>query len=65
MPGQKILFAFILLIILIVTNGEKKKACLHNLVINGTNLITSHRKQLFVLGITNFGNKTSRTQVNR
>ena len=65
MAGQKILFVFILSSILIVVKGEKKKTCIHDLIINGTNLITSHRKQLFVLGITNFGNQTSRKQVNR
>jgi hypothetical protein len=59
------LFLFSLFIISIVSQREKKKTCIHNLIINGTNLLTSHRKQLLVVGITNFNNQSSRIQANR
>ncbi len=59
------LFLFSLFIISIVSQREKKKTCIHNLIINGTNLLTSHRKQLIVVGITNFNNQSSRIQANR
>ena len=62
---QKIVLIFILLIISIVAQHDKKKICIHNLVINGTNLITAHRKQLLVIGIINFNNESSRIQANR
>ena len=65
MYTQKLFFVFILLIISIDADRDKKKTCIHNLVSNGTNLITSHRKQLFVLGIINFNNQSSRIQANR
>ena len=65
MNRQKIFFVFILFIISIVAESEKKKLCIHNLVIGRTNLITTHRKQLIVLGITNFNNQTARTQAHR
>jgi len=65
MYTQKILLIFILLIISIVAQRDKKKVCIHNLVINGTNLISGHRKQLLVVGITNFSNQSSRIQANR
>jgi hypothetical protein len=62
---QKILFVFILMIISIVAERERKKTCIHNLVINGTNLITGHRKQLIVVGMINFNNLASRIQADR
>jgi hypothetical protein len=65
MFGQKILFVFILMIISIVAERERKKTCIHNLVINGTNLITGHRKQLIVVGMINFNNLASRIQADR
>jgi hypothetical protein len=66
MYGQKIIFVFILLIISIVAQQhERKKTCIHNLVVNGTNLITANRKQLLVIGITNFNNESSRIQAHR
>jgi hypothetical protein len=65
MYRQKFFFVFILLIIAIVAHGDRKKICIRNLVINGTNLITGHRKKLLVLGITNFNNQSSRIQANR
>ncbi len=65
MYRQTIFFVFSLLIISIVAQREKKKICIHNLVINGTNLITTHRKQLLVIGITNFSNSSARIQANR
>jgi len=50
-----IIFASLLLFLLIFTsNSELKKQCLSNLTINGTNLITSNRKKLLVIGIVNF-----------
>ncbi|UJR27387.1 hypothetical protein I4U23_008677 [Adineta vaga] len=65
MHTQKLVFIFFLFIISIVAQRDKKKLCLHNLVINGTNLITGHRKQLLVLSVINFNNPSSRTQANR
>ncbi|CAF0808827.1 unnamed protein product [Rotaria sordida] len=44
---------------------NKKKTCIHDLVINGTNLMAQYRKQLLVLGITNFNNPSARIQANR
>ena len=52
-------------IVSIVAQREKKRTCLHNLVINGTNLITGHRKHILVVGIINLGNASARTQANR
>ncbi|CAF0758734.1 unnamed protein product [Adineta ricciae] len=65
MYTRKILFVLILLIISIAAQRDKKKLCIHNLVINGTNLITGHRKQLLILSVVNFNNPSSRTQANR
>ncbi len=65
MYGQKIFFVFILLIISIVAQNERKKTCIHNLVLNETNLLTIHRKKLLVIGITNFSNQSSRIHANR
>lgn len=65
MYRQKILFVLILLIISIVAHGERKKTCIHNLIVNGTNLLTSYRKQLLLVGITNLNNQSSRIQANR
>ncbi|CAF3659097.1 unnamed protein product [Adineta steineri] len=65
MYTQKIFLVFSLLIISIVAQRDKKKTCIHNLVINGTNLITSHRKQLLVLGVINLNTQSSRIQANR
>jgi len=58
-------FLFCLFIISIIAAPEKKKTCIHNLIINGTNLLASHRKQLLIVGITNFNNQSSRIQANR
>ena len=57
----------LLLVLVVFTNAqnEKKRTCLHNLVINGTNLILSHRKQLLVVGIVNFADQSARIQANR
>jgi len=65
MYRHKIFFVFSLLIISIVAQRERKKICIHNLIINGTNLLTTHRKHLLVIGITNFNNQSSRIQANR
>ena len=65
MSRHKILFVFILIIISIAAQRDRKKTCIHNLVINGTNLITGHRKQLIVVGIVNFNNLESEIQANR
>jgi hypothetical protein len=65
MQSQTTVLLIILSIISIVAQNDKKKICLHNLVINGTNLITAHRKQLLVLGIVNFAQQTARYQLNR
>jgi hypothetical protein len=65
MYQQKIFFVLIFFIISIVAEREKKKICIHNLVLDGTNLITTHRKQLLVIGITNFNNQSSRIQAHR
>jgi len=65
MYGQKIFFVFILLIISIVAQGERKKTCIHNLVLDGTNLLTTHRKKLLVIGIANFSNQSSRIHAHR
>ncbi len=65
MYRQKFFFVFILIIISIAAQSDKKKICIRNLVINGTNLMTGHRKKLLVLGFTNFNNQSSRTQANR
>jgi hypothetical protein len=65
MYGQKIFFVFILLIITIVAQHERKKTCIHNLVLNGTNLLTIHRKKLLVIGIANFSSQSSRIHANR
>ena len=54
-----------LLMISIVAQRDKKKICIHNLVLDGTNLLTTHRKQLLVVGITNLANSSSRIQANR
>ncbi|CAF1480296.1 unnamed protein product [Rotaria magnacalcarata] len=62
---QRLIFVFSLLFISIVAQDNRKKTCLHNLAINGTNLIAIYRKQLLVLGIINFNNQSSRTQANR
>jgi hypothetical protein len=65
MYRQTIVFVFSLIIISIVAERDKKTTCIHNLVINGTNLITGHRKQLLVLSVINFDNPSSRIQANR
>ncbi len=65
MYGQKIFFVCILLIISIVAQRERQKTCIHKLDLDGTNLLTTHRKKLLVLGITNFSNQSSRIHANR
>ncbi|CAF0824757.1 unnamed protein product [Rotaria sp. Silwood1] len=65
MYRQKLFFVSILLFISIAAQDDKKKTCIQNLVVNGTNLIALYRKQLLVLGITNFNNPSSRIQANR
>ncbi|CAF3895775.1 unnamed protein product [Rotaria sp. Silwood2] len=65
MYRQNLFFVFSLLCISIVAQDNKKKTCIQNLTINGTNLIALYRKQLLVLGITNFNNQSARTQANR
>ncbi|CAF3323128.1 unnamed protein product [Rotaria socialis] len=62
---QRLIFVVSLLSISIVAQDNRKKTCLHNLAINGTNLIAIYRKQLLVLGIINFNNQSSRIQANR
>ena len=62
---QKIFFVLILIITSIVAERDRKKTCIHNLVINGTNLITSYRKQILVMGITHLGCQACRNQAVR
>lgn len=49
----------------VLAQSEKKKTCVQNLVINGTNLLTAHRKQLLVIGIVNFAEQAARHQANK
>lgn len=56
---------FSLLLISIAAQDNKKKNCIHNLVINQTSLMVVYRKQLIVLGVINFNNPSSRIQANR
>ena len=65
MSQVTLFFLVSLLIISIVAQRDKKKTCIHNLLLDGTNLITTHRKQLLVVGITDFSNSSSRVQANR
>lgn len=53
------------LIVFVLAQPEKKKNCLQNLVINGTNILTAHRKQLLVVGIVNFAEQAARQQANK
>lgn len=65
MSRVALFFLVSLLFISIVAQRDKKKTCIHNLLLDGTNLITTHRKQLLVIGITDFSNASSRAQANR
>lgn len=62
---MKIIVLVLVSISFIGAEHEKKKTCLHNLQINGTNLILSHRKQLLVVGIVNYAKESARFQANR
>lgn len=65
MYAQRLLVILIFLFISIVAEGERKKTCIHNLVVNQTNLLTRYRKQILVVGIINFKNQSARVQANR
>ena len=65
MDARRILLLALVCIVSIVAQRDRKRTCLHNLVINGTNLITGHRKHILVVGIINLGNASARTQANR
>ena len=65
MHRQTIVLVFTLLMISIVARNTRRKLCIRNLLINGTNLMTTNRKRLLVLGIVNFSDQSSRIQANR
>ncbi len=65
MYRQTLVLVGILFVLSIAAEREKKKVCIHNLVLDKTNLITTHRKQLLVVGIINFNNESARMQANR
>jgi hypothetical protein len=53
MHRRTLLVIFALLVVSIVAERDHKKTCVPNLIVNGTNLLTTHRKRLLVVGITN------------
>ena len=65
MHRQTIVLVFTLLMISIVARNTRRKLCIRTLLINGTNLMTTNRKRLLVLGIVNFSDQSSRIQANR
>ncbi|CAF5050011.1 unnamed protein product, partial [Rotaria magnacalcarata] len=62
MFGQKTLGLFMLFIVSIGAYPNNQKLCSNNLKINGTNLITSNRKQVLVVGISHLGCQACRNQ---
>lgn len=65
MYRQEALAVFILCLTLIGAYPDKGKVCPKNLIVNGTNLITSYRQQILVLGVTHLGCQACRNQAIR
>lgn len=65
MRRQEVLLLVVFAVVPVHAYPEKSKICPHNMVVNGTNLISQYRKQILVMGITHLGCQACRNQAVR
>ncbi|CAF0722442.1 unnamed protein product [Adineta ricciae] len=65
MHRQQVVALFLVCFVSIQANPDRGLVCLRNFVVNGTNLLTSYRKQILVVGVTHLGCQVCRNQAVR